>query len=345
MRRGAGVNGHVLGLLGCSALLQQLDNNQLYIIIPSPFFPCPGSALAEETGLAIPATVAFDHPTLGALSACIEELGAQQRQREVLVRREESAVPLESARQPPRRMARQRADSSRAGRALPALHRLSVRNGDEPARHAPIFIVGGVVSVADGSTGANQSLTASASLSAALGADCPRPVPETRWAVDAAHQPRFAACMRGVQDFDPGAFGIALPEAESMDPQQRLVLVAAAEALGGACSGPLADRAGMVSIGATHPDHALLRAVAPHLTQGPFAATGTSLSVIAGRVSFTFGLRGPALVTDTACSSSLVAVHAARLGLQTDALPWALAGGVNLLLSPTTMAAYAAAGA
>lgn len=332
------------GFWGCSPLLQQLTKFNYTSKYHLHLFFCPASALVEETGLAIPATVAFDHPALGALLACIEELGAQQRQKEVPVRLEESAVPLESARQPSRRAVRQRADSSRADRALPALHRLSLGNGNEPARHAPIFIVGGVVSVADGSAGASQSLTASAPLSAALGADCPRPVPETRWAVDAPHQPRFAACMRGVQDFDPGAFGIALPEAESMDPQQRLVLVAAAEALGGGHSGPLADKSGMVSIGATHPDHALLRAVAPHLTQGPFAATGTSLSVIAGRVSFTFGLRGPALVTDTACSSSLVAVHAARLGLQTDALPWALAGGVNLLLSPTTMAAYAAAG-
>ncbi|KAI8473971.1 MAG: thiolase-like protein, partial [Monoraphidium minutum] len=72
--------------------------------------------------------------------------------------------------------------------------------------------------------------------------------------------------------------------------------------------------------------------------------TGASLSVAAGRLSYAFGLRGPALAVDTACSSSLVAAHTAAGALGLGNCGAALAGGVNLTLAPDTTAAFAKAG-
>ena len=82
--------------------------------------------------------------------------------------------------------------------------------------------------------------------------------------------------------------------------------------------------------------------------QGPgmssYTATGGSLSVAAGRISYLWGLTGPCMAIDTACSSSLVAVGTANHGMLLGLVPRALAGGVNLLLSAHTHAMFAVAG-
>ena len=84
---------------------------------------------------------------------------------------------------------------------------------------------------------------------------------------------------------------------------------------------------------------------APHLqSMGPFSATGSSHSVAAGRISYTYGLKGPAISVDTACSSALVAVHQAVGGVLRGVVDVYLACGVNLMLSEATFAAAQAAG-
>lgn len=76
----------------------------------------------------------------------------------------------------------------------------------------------------------------------------------------------------------------------------------------------------------------------------PYSSTGSSLSVTAGRLSYTFGLTGPAISVDTACSSSLVAAHGAINSLRLDQAAAALTAGANITLSPDTPAAFQKAG-
>jgi acyl transferase domain-containing protein len=158
--------------------------------------------------------------------------------------------------------------------------------------------------------------------------------------------------------FDAAAFGVSAPEAALMDPQQRLLLEAAAEVLlsagahgvAAAAAAAAAEAAGAadgcsVFIGISSMDYAKMGSrYAGEVTA--YSATGLSLSVAAGRLSYTFGLRGPAVAVDTACSSSLVAAHSAALSLerrqQRDAR--ALVGGVNLTLYPDTPAMFKRAG-
>jgi acyl transferase domain-containing protein len=140
-----------------------------------------------------------------------------------------------------------------------------------------------------------------------------------------------------------------------MDPQQRLLLEVFAEALyksasssamrasSASASGrpPLGDVG--VYVGISSMDYQKLAA---HYTAGvtAYSATGVSLSVAAGRLSYSFGLRGPALAVDTACSSSLVAAHTAGLTLKAGIIHSAAAAGSNLTLSPDTPAMFTRAG-
>jgi len=142
--------------------------------------------------------------------------------------------------------------------------------------------------------------------------------------------------LPGVDLFDAAFFGIAPREARMMDPQQRLVLETAWEALedAGIPPGSLAGSRGGVFLGLCTLDYAWL--LRQHGQVDPWSATGSALAVAAGRLSYTLGLEGPSLVVDTACSSSLLAVHLACQSLRQGESTLALAGGVNLLLCPET---------
>ncbi len=134
-----------------------------------------------------------------------------------------------------------------------------------------------------------------------------------------------------VDGFDAPFFGVSPREAAAMDPQQRLVLELAWEACEDAriAPGTLRGSGTAVVVGAINGDYALLH---DRLGAGPHTLTGTHRSLIANRVSYVLGLRGPSLTVDSGQSSSLVAVHLAAEQLRRGTTAVALAGGVNLNL-------------
>ncbi|TWT32734.1 type I polyketide synthase [Blastopirellula retiformator] len=177
------------------------------------------------------------------------------------------------------------------------------------------------------------------------GVDAIRQTPADRWDVDALYSSepatpgktstRWGGFLDDVADFDPAFFGISGREAEKMDPQQRLLLEVAWEALenAGAPVDSLADSPTGVFVGISNSDYArLMFRGLDSLTA--YSATGTSLSIAANRLSYVFNFRGPSVAIDTACSSSLVAVHLACQSLQSGESNLALAGGVNMILTP-----------
>ncbi|MGW7362762.1 acyltransferase domain-containing protein [Streptomyces sp. NPDC054841] len=159
---------------------------------------------------------------------------------------------------------------------------------------------------------------------------------------------RWGGYIDAVDMFDPLFFGISPREAVSMDPQQRLVLETAWEALEDAGIPPdrlRGSRTG-VFMGSSWSDYAALaHQNGGHGTIGPHTATGTLDSIIANRVSYVLGLNGPSMALDTACSSSLVAVHLACQSLRDGESELALAGGVNLNLLADHFLAMEQAGA
>ncbi|MFE7891153.1 type I polyketide synthase [Streptomyces sp. NPDC057412] len=152
---------------------------------------------------------------------------------------------------------------------------------------------------------------------------------------------QYAGQIDDVDRFDASFFGIGDAEAELLDPQQRILLEIAWEAVerAGWPAQHLNGSATGVFVGVGHQDY-MLASLAARDDIGSRLSTGSGArSLIANRLSYEFGFRGPSMAVDTACSSSLVAVHLACQALRAGACDRALAGGVNLILSPlsTTM--------
>lgn len=179
------------------------------------------------------------------------------------------------------------------------------------------------------------------------GVDAIVPTPADRWNVAAFYSPdiaspgrsvlRFGGFLERFDQFDCRFFGVSPREAMRIDPQQRLLLQTTWEAFedAGIAVDGLADSDTGVFIGVSYCDFATIQGRDLENADG-HSGTGSGLSMTANRISHRFAFRGPSIAIDTACSSSLVAVDLACHSLWTGQSQIAVAGGVNLILSPET---------
>jgi acyl transferase domain-containing protein/acyl carrier protein len=187
------------------------------------------------------------------------------------------------------------------------------------------------------------------------GIDAITEVPADRFNLDEVYDPdstiagkintRWGGFVEQVDQFDPQFFGISPREAARMDPQQRLLLEVTWEALedAGQVAEKLAGSQTGVFVGISNNDYG--RTQFNDLCRiDAYAGTGNALSIAANRISYLLDFRGPSIAIDTACSSSLVAVHLACASLRNGESTLAVAGGVNLILSPAITMNFTKAG-
>ena len=163
-------------------------------------------------------------------------------------------------------------------------------------------------------------------------------VPPSRWALDANdHVNRYGGFIDYHDQFDASFFNISPREANITDPQQRILLEETWKALENAYIDPdrLKKSKTGVFVGVFGHDYERLQTqVSGMYTIDSYFATGTSPSIMSGRLAYFFGFQGPAVTINTACSSSLVAVHLACQSLHNQECTMAIASGINLILAP-----------
>jgi len=189
----------------------------------------------------------------------------------------------------------------------------------------------------------------------AQGRDLITEIPASRWDWQSIHgdakgpenrtNSRWGGFLDDVLCMDAPFFKLSPREAQRMDPQQRLVLEASWHALedGGQVPSTLGGSQTGVYVGVCNDDYNELL-LESGIKQDAHTATGTYFSIIPNRVSYFLNLKGPSIAVETACSSSLVAIHLAVSALRAGDCTMALAGGVNLCLTPKRYFAFDHAG-
>ncbi|MCI4674265.1 sulfolipid-1 biosynthesis phthioceranic/hydroxyphthioceranic acid synthase [Candidatus Mycolicibacterium alkanivorans] len=180
-------------------------------------------------------------------------------------------------------------------------------------------------------------------------------IPADRWDLEEHYDPqpgvpgrsvsRWGGFVDDVGGFDAEFFGIGDREAAAIDPQHRLMMETAWEAVEHAGLSPasLADSSTGVFAGLCHDDYTLVSNEAGAMA-GPYGYTCTPYSMASGRIAYALGLRGPALTIDSSCSSGLLAVHLACRSLHEGESDYALAGGCQVILEPSVSASASAQG-
>ncbi len=189
------------------------------------------------------------------------------------------------------------------------------------------------------------------------GTDAITEVPPDRWDVNRLYDrdpaapgkviSRWGGYLDRVDGFDPLFFGISPKEALHMDPQQRLMLELSWEALedAGIAADRLQGSPTAVCFGAAWMDYEMTLQRFGMKRISSYTSTGYHHSVLANRVSYVLGLRGPSFSIDSACSSSLTAVHLACESLRRGESTLALVGGVNLTIAPESTVSLSKLGA
>ncbi|MEU3986571.1 SDR family NAD(P)-dependent oxidoreductase [Streptomyces sp. NPDC026672] len=269
------------------------------------------NALTRETGLPLPATLVFDHPTPDAVADALHE-GLAPAAPPAVTGRGATGTPAGLAEDPVAIVG--------MGCRFPGGVRTPEQLWD--------MLLKGEDGITDFPADRGWDL-----------ANLYDPDPQTRRR-GTTYTAR-GAFLADVGSFDADFFGISPREALAMDPQQRLLLETSWEAVERAGIDPRSLRGTRTGVftGTNGQDYAHVLNAADADTEG-YLGTGNAASVVSGRVSYTLGLEGPAVTVDTACSASLVALHWAIRALHSGECDLALAGGVTVMSTPAAFVEF-----